>query len=67
MHLLSHYGSQITDFVILPQYSTEVTAGLHKPLKVAYRQPNRVDAVEEILDRITRNYPILIRELNLIA
>jgi len=67
MHLLSHYGSQITDFGTLPQYSTEVTEALHKPLKDAYRRSNRVDAAEQILNRITRDYAIRIRELNLIA
>jgi len=67
MHLLSHCGSQITDFGSLPQYSTEVTEALHKPLKDAYRHSNRVDAVEKILDRITGDYAIRIRELNLIA
>jgi len=67
MNLLSHYGSQITDFGTLPQYSTEVTEALHKPLKDTHRRSNRVDAAEQILNRITRDYAIRIWELNLIA
>ncbi|KAF8432170.1 hypothetical protein BGX38DRAFT_1077582, partial [Terfezia claveryi] len=41
LHLLSHYDSQIIDFGTLPQYSTEITEALHKPLKDAYRRSNR--------------------------
>ena len=33
MYLLSHYSSQIQDFVRLPQYLTEITEALHKPTK----------------------------------
>ncbi|KAF8424429.1 hypothetical protein BGX38DRAFT_1074294, partial [Terfezia claveryi] len=40
LHLLSHYGSQIVDFGTLPQYSTEITEALHKPLKDAYWRSN---------------------------
>ena len=67
LHLLSHYSSQIVDFGTLPQYSTEVTEALHKPLKDAYRRSNRVDAAEQILDTINREYAIQLRGLNLIA
>jgi hypothetical protein len=67
LHLLSHYGSQISNFGTLPQYSTEITEALHKPLKDAYRRSNRVDAVEQILDTISRDYAIQMKELNLIA
>ena len=67
LHLLSHYGSQVVDFWTLPQYSTEITEALHKPLKDAYRRSNRVDAVELILDMFSRDYAIRMRELNLIA
>ena len=55
LHLLTHYGAQIQDFETLPQYSTEITEALHKPLKDAYRRSNRVDATEEILDTISRD------------
>ncbi|KAF8432002.1 hypothetical protein BGX38DRAFT_1103357, partial [Terfezia claveryi] len=61
LHLLSHYGSQIVDFGTLPQYSTEITEALHKPLKDAYRRSNRVDAAEQILDSISRDYAIRMR------
>ena len=67
LHLLSQYGSQVVDFGTLPQYSTEITEALHKPLKDAYRCSNQVDAVEQILDIIYRDYAIHMRELNLIA
>ena len=67
LHLLSHYSLQIVDFGTLPQYYTEVTEALHKPLKDAYRSSNRVDAAEPILDTINRDYAIRMRELNLIA
>ena len=67
LHLLSHYGSQISDFGTLPQYSTEITEALHKPLKDAYKRSNRVDAVEQILDTISRDYAIQMKELNLVA
>ncbi|KAF8432903.1 hypothetical protein BGX38DRAFT_1074564, partial [Terfezia claveryi] len=37
LHLLSYYDSQIINFGTLPQYSTEITEALHKPLKDAYQ------------------------------
>ena len=64
---MTHYGAQIQDFGTLPQYSTEITEALHKPLKDAYRRSNRVDATEQILDTISRDYAIRMRELNLLA
>jgi len=67
LHLLTHYHSQIKNFGILPQYYTEITEGLHKPLKEAYRHSNQVDAMEQILNTILRDYAIRMRELNLIA
>ena len=67
MHLLSHYSSQIEEFGTLPQFSTEITEALHKPLKDAYRRSNRVEAAEQILDITSRDYAIRVRELNLIA
>ena len=67
LHLLSHYGSQVVDFGTLPQYSTEITQALHNPLKDAYRRSNRVDGVEQILDIISMDYAICMRELNLIV
>ena len=67
LHLLSHYLSQIVDFATLPQYSTEVTEAPHKPLKDAWRRSNQVDAAEQILDTINRDYTIRMWELNLIA
>lgn len=67
IHLLSHYSSQIRDFGALPQYSTEITEALHKPLKDAYRRSNRVDAAEQILDTVSRDFAIRMRELNLVA
>ncbi|KAF8416905.1 hypothetical protein BGX38DRAFT_1078363, partial [Terfezia claveryi] len=54
LHLLSHYDSQIIDFGTIPQYSTEITEALHKPLKDAYQRSNRVDTAEQILDTISR-------------
>ncbi|KAF8419152.1 hypothetical protein BGX38DRAFT_1083833, partial [Terfezia claveryi] len=53
LHLVFHYTIQIKDFRSLPQYSTEVTEALHKPLKDAYRRSNCVNAAEQILDTIT--------------
>ena len=67
LHLLLYYGSHVVDFGTLPQYSTEITEALNKTLKDAYRRSNRVDAVEQILDIISRDYAIRMKELNLIA
>ena len=67
LHLLTHYDSQIKDFGTLPQYYMEITEAFHKPLKEAYRRSNQVDAMEQILDTISRDYAIRMRELNLIA
>jgi len=67
LHLLTHYDSQIKDFGTLLQYFTKITEALHKPLKEAYRCSNRVDAMEQILDMISRDYAIRMRKLNLIA
>ena len=64
LHLLTHYGAQIQDFGTLPEYSTEITEALHKALKDAYRRSNRVDATEQILDTIPRDYAIRMREFN---
>jgi len=65
IHLLSHDNTQIRDFGSLPQYSTEVTEVMHKPLKDAYRRSNHVNATDQILDIITREYALRIRELNI--
>jgi len=65
IHLLSHYNIQIRDFGSLPQYSTEVTETLHIPLKDAYRRSNLVNATEQILDTITREHALQMRELNI--
>ncbi|KAF8415214.1 hypothetical protein BGX38DRAFT_1335328 [Terfezia claveryi] len=59
--------SRIIDFGTLPQYSTEITEALHKPLKDAYRRSNHVDVAEQILDTVSRDYAIRMRELNLVA
>ena len=67
LHLLTHYGVQIQDFGRLPQYSTEITEALHEPLKDAYRRSNRVDATQQILDTISSDYAIRMRELHLLA
>jgi len=67
LHLLSHYGMQVRDFGTLPQYSTEITESLHKPLKNAYRRSNRVDSAEQILSTIPRDNAFRMRELNLIV
>ena len=55
------------DFGTLPQYSTEIKEALHILFKDAYRCSNRVDVAEQILDTISRDYAIRIRELNLRA
>jgi len=67
IHLLSHYNTQIRNFGSLPQYSTEVTEALHKPLKDAYRRSNHVNATEQILDMINREHALRIREVNMEA
>jgi len=67
IHLLSHYNIQIRNFGSLPQYSTEVTEALYKPLKDAYRRSNHVNATEQILDMINREHALRIRELNIEA
>jgi len=67
LHLLTHYDSQIKDFGMLLQYSTEITEALHKPLKEAYRRSSQVDGMQQILDMIWRDYRIRMRKLNLIA
>ena len=40
LHLLTHYGAPIGDLGTLPQFSTEITVALHKPLKDAHRRSN---------------------------
>ena len=67
LNYLSHYGCQISDFGTFPQYSNEITKALHKPLNDAYRRSNRVDAVEQVLDSISRDDALQMKELNLIA
>jgi len=65
IHLLSNYNTQIRDFGSPPQYSTEVTEALHKPLKDADRRSNHVNPTDQILDIITREHVLRIRELNI--
>jgi len=65
IHLLSHYNMQVRDFGCLPQNSTQVTEALHKSLKDAYRRSKHVNATEQILDIITREHGLRIRELNI--
>jgi len=67
LYLLTHYAHQIECFGSLPQYSTEITEALHKPLKDAYRQSNRVDTTPQILDRYIRESACRMLELNLYA
>ena len=67
LHCLSDYGSHISDFGTLPHYSTEITEALHKPLTNTYRHSNRVDAVEQVLDTISMDDALQMKELNLIA
>jgi len=67
LHLLTHYAEQIIQFGRLPQYSTEITEALHKPLKEAYKRSNRVDATVQILDTHTRDHAFKMLELNLCA
>ncbi|KAF8430740.1 hypothetical protein BGX38DRAFT_1083510, partial [Terfezia claveryi] len=56
LHLLTHYAEQVIQFGTLPQYSTEITESLHKPLKDAYKRSNRVDATIQILDTHSRDH-----------
>jgi len=67
LHLLMHYAQQIVKFGSLPQYSTEIIETLHKPLKDAYRQSNKVDATSQILDSYARESACKMLELNLCA
>ncbi|KAF8416010.1 hypothetical protein BGX38DRAFT_1109835, partial [Terfezia claveryi] len=66
LHLLTHYVEQNIQFGTLPQYSTEITESLHKPLKDAYKRSNRVDATIQILDIHTRDHAFKMMELNLL-
>jgi len=45
----------------------EITEALHKPLKDAYRQSNKVDASPQILDSHDRESACRMLELNLCA
>ena len=67
VHIFTHYGKQIQDFGRLLQYYTEITEALHKPLEDAHRRSNRVDATEQILNTISRDCAIQMRELTLSA
>ena len=67
LHYLSLYGSEISLFKRLPQYYTQITESLYKPLKDAYRSSNRVDVVGQVLDTISRDDALQIEESNLIA
>jgi len=67
IHLLSHYNTQIRNFESLPQYWTEVSVALHKPLKDAYWRSNHVNATEQLLEMINREHALRIRELNIEA
>jgi len=67
LHLLTHYAHQIEHFGSLPQYSTEITEALHKPLKDAYRWSNRVNATPQILDSYARESACRMLEFNLCA
>ena len=55
------------DIGCLRQYSTEITEGLHKRLKAAYRRLNRIDAVNQILLTIPQEHGIPMPELNIQA
>jgi len=65
IYLLSHYNTQIRDFGSLPHYATELTEALHKAWKDAHRRSNHVNATEQILDTITRDHALRMRELNI--
>ncbi|KAF8426488.1 hypothetical protein BGX38DRAFT_1147120 [Terfezia claveryi] len=57
----------VVQFGSLPQYSTEITEALHKPLKEAYKRSNRVDATVQILYTHARDHAFKMLELNLCA
>jgi len=63
LHLLTYYTQQIVHFWSLPQYSTEITEALHKPLKDAYRRSNSIDAPPQILDSHDRESACRMLEL----
>ncbi|KAF8432512.1 hypothetical protein BGX38DRAFT_1102926, partial [Terfezia claveryi] len=67
LHLLTHYIQQVIQFGSLPQYSTEITEALHKPLKEAHKGSNRVDTTVQILDTYARDHAFKMLELNLCA
>ena len=65
LYLLTHYAQQIVQLDSMPQYSMKITEALHKPLKDAYRQSNRVDATPQILDSHNRESTCGMLEWNL--
>ena len=65
MHLISHFTDQISKYGTLPQYSTEICEGLHKPLKDAYRRSNHIDTLPQIISTYARGHSFAMREKNL--
>ena len=47
------------------QYSIDVMEALHKPLKDAYRRFNQVNATKQILDTMTREHALQMREFKI--
>ena len=67
MHMLCHYGEQISKYGQLIQYSTEVSEVYHKPLKDAYRWSNHVNPTPQILSAYERDHAFAMREANMLC
>ena len=67
MHLISHYAVQITTFVALNQYSTDICEPMHKGLKDAFRRSNQVNALDQIITTYTRDHTFAMKDLTIAA
>jgi len=66
MHLLSHFCDHICQFGNIPMYSTEFGELLHKTqIKAGWRQSNKNDASQQIVQSYSRQHGIRMRLLNL--
>jgi len=65
MYFISHFVEQISRCGSLPQYSTEICAVLHKPLKDAYRRSNHINMMPQIIQTYTCAHSFAMPERNL--
>ena len=61
--MISHYAAQIPKYRALGHYSTDISEGMHKRFKDAYRWSNKVNSRRQIINTYTRDHTLAMKDL----